>query len=48
MAAVALTACDLDEYPKDSVSPETFFKTEKELKLYSNQSYTVLPDAEDL
>lgn len=48
MAAVALTACDLDEYPKDSVSPETFFKTEKELKLYSNQFYTVLPDAEDL
>ena len=48
MATAALTACDLDEYPQDSVSPETFFKTEKELKLYSNQFYTVLPDAEDL
>lgn len=43
-----MTACDLNEYPQDSISPETFFKTEKELKLYSNQFYTMLPDASDL
>ena len=48
IAITALTACDLNEYPQDSISPETFFKTEKELKLYSNQFYTVLPDASDL
>lgn len=48
MAAIGLAACNLDEYPEDSVSPETFFKTEKELKLYSNQFYTMLPDASDL
>lgn len=47
MAATALTACDLDEYPQDSVSPDTFFHTEKELKLYSNQFYTALPDADN-
>ena len=47
LAALALTGCNLDEFPKDSVSPETFFKTEKELKLYSNQFYTALPDASD-
>ena len=48
IAITALTACDLNEYPQDSISPETFFKTEKELKLYSNQFYTMLPDASDL
>ena len=47
LAALALTGCNLDEFPKDSVSPETFFKTEKELKLYSNQFYTSLPEASD-
>ena len=47
LTALALTGCNLDEFPKDSVSPETFFKTEKELKLYSNQFYTALPDASD-
>ena len=47
VAAMALASCNLDEYPKDSVSPNTFFKTEKELKLYSNQFYTLLPDASD-
>ena len=47
LTALALTGCNLDEFPKDSVSPETFFKTEKELKLYSNQFYTTLPDASD-
>lgn len=45
--AFSLVACDLDEYPEDSISPDTYFKTEKELKLYSNQFYTQLPDAED-
>lgn len=48
IAITAMTACDLNEYPQDSISPETFFKTEKELKLYSNQFYTMLPDASDL
>lgn len=43
-----LVSCDLNEYPQDSISPETFFKTEKELKLYSNQFYTLLPDAESM
>ncbi len=47
MAASLLTACNLDEYPEDTISPETYFKNEKELRLYSNQFYTQLPDASD-
>lgn len=45
--AFSFVACDLDEYPEDSISPDTYFKNEKELKLYSNQFYTQLPDASD-
>lgn len=41
------TSCDLNEYPEDSISPATYFKTEQELKLYSNQFYIQLPDASD-
>ena len=44
---LGFSSCNLDEYPEDSISPETYFKTEKELKLYSNQFYTQLPDADD-
>lgn len=47
VTAFSLVACNLDEYPEDSISPETYFKNEQELKLYSNQFYTQLPDASD-
>lgn len=26
---LSLTACDMDKYPLDAVSPDTFFDTEK-------------------
>jgi len=54
LAVIALTfvmtACDdpLDKYPRDSVSSATFFKTEGDLQLYSNQFYTILPTASSM
>lgn len=45
VACIMFTSCDLDQFPEDSLSPETYFKNEQELKLYSNQFYTMLPDA---
>lgn len=41
-----LISCNLDRYPLDSVSPETFFNTENDLRLYTNSFYEALPDAE--
>ena len=43
-----LIACNdgfLEKYPGDSLSPQTFFTSEKELKSYSNSFYLALPDA---
>lgn len=33
----------LEKYPQATVSPETFFKTEADLKLYTNSFYEALP-----
>ena len=41
-----MISCNLDRYPLDSVSPETFFNTENDLRLYTNSFYEALPDAE--
>jgi len=45
-----LVSCDkLDLYPEDSLSPGTYFKSEKELQLYSNKFYAdILPDAAEI
>lgn len=39
------TSCDLDQLPKDKISPETFFRTEEDLKLYCNDLYFIFPAA---
>lgn len=45
-AACCLNACeDLDEFPEDDLSPETYFGTESELELYTNQFYSQMPSA---
>lgn len=45
-AACCLNACDdLDEFPEDDLSPETYFGTEAELQLYTNQFYSMMPSA---
>ena len=46
--AVGLVSCDLDLLPQDAISPETFFKTENDLLLYTNSFYNALPSAEDV
>ena len=46
--AIGLVSCDLDRYPLDAISPETFFKTESDLLLYTNSFYNMLPSAEDV
>ena len=40
---LSLTACDMDKYPLDAVSPDTFFDTENDLRLYSNSFYDAFP-----
>ncbi|WP_338869980.1 RagB/SusD family nutrient uptake outer membrane protein [Spirosoma sp. SC4-14] len=46
--SIGLTACDLNLLPQDAISPETFFKTENDLLLYTNSFYNALPSAEDV
>ena len=45
LAGIALTGCDdlLDAFPKNSMSPETFFKNEKELQAFSMNFYGMFP-----
>ena len=40
-----LTSCDLTRDPKDRLSPETYFKSAEECRLFTNQFYTLLPSA---
>ncbi|WP_160712771.1 RagB/SusD family nutrient uptake outer membrane protein [Chitinophaga solisilvae] len=36
----------MDREPLAKINPDNFFKTEKDLKLYTNSFYTMIPDAE--
>ena len=44
-----MTACEdfLVRKPKDELSPDTYFRTETECQLYTNNFYTILPAASD-
>lgn len=47
----ALHACEknfLDRQPLDEISPDQFFRSAKDLELYTNSFYTMLPTAEDI
>ena len=50
LACCVFTGCDdlLDAVPKDKMSPDTFFKSEKELKAFSMNMYGMLPGAGSL
>lgn len=37
---LGLTSCDLNKVPLAALSPDTYFSTEQELELYSNQFYS--------
>lgn len=45
-AGLCLSACEMEKYPLDAISPNTFFNTENDLKLYTNSFYVALPSAE--
>ncbi|GAA4470186.1 RagB/SusD family nutrient uptake outer membrane protein [Nibrella saemangeumensis] len=46
--SLGLVSCDLNLLPQDAISPETFFKTESDLQLFTNSFYNALPSAEDI
>lgn len=45
LACAALTGCEdeLDRFPKDKLTPDTFFNTGAECELYTNDFYTMFP-----
>lgn len=46
IACCCLSACEMDKYPLDAISPNTFFNTGNDLRLYTNSFYKALPNAE--
>lgn len=44
----ALTACDLDRIPEDTLSPQTYFSSENELRLWTNYFYSQLDSPNSL
>lgn len=44
-ALFILASCDLTREPKDKLSPETYFKSGEECRLFTNAFYTLLPGA---
>ena len=50
LSCTVVVSCDdlLDAVPKDRMSPETFYKTEKELQAFSMNLYAMLPGAGSL
>lgn len=43
-ASLGFISCqNLDEFPEDVLSPETYFGSETELELYTNQFYALMP-----
>lgn len=45
---VLCTACNMDKYPQDKLSPETYFSSEQELQLYTNYFYSLMPSGSEL
>ena len=39
---------ELDRFPKDRLTPDTFFKTGAECELYTSDFYTLFPDGSDI
>ncbi|MGN0048958.1 MAG: RagB/SusD family nutrient uptake outer membrane protein [Bacteroides sp.] len=45
LAVATLTSCDLDMAPEDTMSPETYFKSSKQMELWCNGYYTQFDEA---
>lgn len=39
LGALAVTSCDLDEFPQDKLAPENYFNNEAELRTFTNTFY---------
>lgn len=48
LLTLSLSSCDLDRFPKDSMTPMSYFSTESELALYTNQFYDINQTAPDM
>lgn len=50
MMVMLLAGCEsaLDRYPKDKLTPESFFNTAGECELFTNDFYTMFPGASDI
>lgn len=40
---VTLSACDISLYPEDTITPDSYFRNETDLQLFTNTFYTYLP-----
>ena len=47
-SVLLLSACSMDKYPEDKLSPETYFSSAEELKLYTNYFYKLMPEGEEM
>ena len=47
-SVLLLSACSMDKYPEDKLSPETYFSSAEELKLYTNYFYSLMPTGEEM
>ena len=47
-SVLLLSACSMDKYPEDKLSPETYFSSAEELKLYTNYFYSLMPEGEEM
>ncbi|MBC5632315.1 RagB/SusD family nutrient uptake outer membrane protein [Parabacteroides hominis] len=47
IVGLVLMACtdQLEQYPQDKISPQTYFRNENDLRLYTNSFYNILPGA---
>jgi len=43
-----ISGCSMDKLPGDKLNPDTFFKTENDLSIYTNSMYDILPTGQQL
>ena len=46
VCVAGLSSCDITLYPEDTVTPDTYFRNETDLELFTNSLYTSLPSTE--
>lgn len=46
VCAAGLSSCDITLYPEDTITPDSYFRNETDLELFTNSLYTSLPGTE--